>query len=56
MVSVSAIKGGFCMSEMRKNKLTQEWIIYAENRQKRPYEFEKNFVKALIFLNFWPIR
>ena len=33
------------MSEMRKNKLTQEWIIYAENRQKRPYEFEKNFVK-----------
>lgn len=29
------------MSEMRKNKLTQEWVIYAVNRQKRPYEFEK---------------
>ncbi len=26
---------------MRKNKLTGEWIIYAENRKKRPYEFEK---------------
>lgn len=33
------------MSEMRKNKLTQEWIIYAENRQKRPYEFEKSLLK-----------
>lgn len=34
-------KGSVIMSEMRKNKLTQEWILYAENRQKRPYEFEK---------------
>ena len=33
------------MSEMRKNKLTQEWILYAENRQKRPYEFEKKMTK-----------
>lgn len=39
------IKGGRHMSEMRKNNLTQEWIIYAENRQKRPYEFEKKMTK-----------
>ena len=30
---------------MRKNKLTGEWIIYAENRKKRPYEFEKKMEK-----------
>ncbi len=29
------------MSELRKNKLTEEWVLYAENRQKRPYEFVK---------------
>ena len=40
------------MSEMRKNKLTGEWIIYAENRKKRPYEFEKKMTKkqSLSFL------
>ncbi len=38
-------KGSVIMSEMRKNKLTQEWILYAENRQKRPYEFEKKMTK-----------
>ncbi|NLK37150.1 MAG: galactose-1-phosphate uridylyltransferase [Epulopiscium sp.] len=29
------------MSEMRQNKLTGEWIIYAVNRKKRPYDFSK---------------
>lgn len=30
------------MSQLRQNKLTGEWIIYAENRQKRPYDFVRH--------------
>lgn len=41
MSSKESRKRRLPMSEIRKNKLTQEWIIYAVNRQKRPYEFEK---------------
>lgn len=39
---------------MRKNKLTGEWIIYAENRKKRPYEFEKKMEKKDIKNNPCP--
>lgn len=30
------------LSEMRQNKLTGEWVIYAVNRKKRPYDFKNN--------------
>lgn len=30
------------LSELRQNILTREWVLYAENRKKRPYDFVRN--------------